>query len=75
MPYKFIFREALTEVGVIPDLQAIIWGYFERNKFTFGSQGDANGEFAMPLGVCVNKDLVYVSDSDHNRVQGDWSYS
>lgn len=68
VPYKACFHEALKEVGVIPDLQAIIWGYFERKPFTFGSA--ENGELASPGGVSVDKNgLVYVSDTSHNRVQ------
>lgn len=70
MPYKRIFREALSEVGVISDLQAIIWSYFERKVFTFGSNGKANGQFSGPYGVCVDKKgLVYVCDFFNNRVQ------
>lgn len=66
VPYKTVFREALREVGVIPDLQALIWGYYERKPFTFGS----SQELPNPFGVCVDKKgLVYVSDSDNHRVQ------
>lgn len=67
-PYKAVFRDALKEVGVIPDLQAIIWGYFERKTFTFG--GPTDGRPLDPSGICVDKKgLIRVTDTANNRVQ------
>lgn len=68
--YKSIFQEALREVGVIADLQAIIWGYFDLKKFTFGTFGEADEHLSYPSGICVDKKgFVYVADTSNNRIQ------
>ena len=39
-------------------------------QFGFGSQGDSDGNFELPWGICIdNFDNIYVADWGNNRVQ------
>lgn len=52
---------------MIPDLQAIIWGYFERKQFMFTWKTPA--KVSNPWGLCVDKDgSLYASDSLNHKV-------
>lgn len=63
-----MFHESLNEIGVLPDLQTIVWDYTCRT-FSFSSEGKAQGELHRPDGISVDsKGRVYVSDSS-DRVQ------
>lgn len=37
---------------------------------TFGQNGNSEGEFDHPWGICVDEDgFVYVCDTENNRIQ------
>lgn len=66
---KSRFREAMNEIGVISDLQAIVWDYFELKCFSFGSPILGTSPL-HPLTVTVDQNgLVLVADAGNRRVQ------
>jgi hypothetical protein len=58
--------ETAAEVKVSLEEVAPVEGVFLRQ---WGSEGEGEGEFDSPKGVCVNGEEVFICDEENNRIQ------